>query len=60
MGGVIESSNMIALNVDIGRTEYRVQTLSGLACLSHTVSDIEKALARNSSTVLVIQYFSVI
>ncbi len=41
---------------NIGRTEYLVQTLSGLACLSQTSSDMEKTLAINFSIVCAIQY----
>jgi hypothetical protein len=41
---------------NIGRAEYLVQTLSGLASLSQTASDIEKTLAINPSTVLAMQY----
>ena len=40
---------------NIGSTEYRVQTLNGLACLSQTLSDIEKTFAINSSIVCAIK-----
>ncbi|GAI21610.1 unnamed protein product, partial [marine sediment metagenome] len=36
---------------NIGSTEYLVQTLNGLACLSQTSSDIEKTLAITFSIV---------
>jgi len=55
-GQVVATTFQYSHSLYSGRTEYRVQTLSGLACLSHTASDIEKALAINSSTVRAIQY----